>query len=251
MFAYVVSFPKCGRTWLRTMVTAAVAYEYGVEFNFADELPEILRRSGRRKPKIRFTHADTELPRAEADETPPSLAERPVVFLVRDPRDVVVSFFHQRTKREGDRMEISEFVRDPDWGIARAIEFMNRWWAYRARVAEFSMIRYEDMHIDPEPAIRTVLRSAGTEVSDDAVSFGIERGRFEVMKADAAALAGTPDLYKRQRYAPLSDDPHGDKIRRGKVGGYVDELSPEDRLFVDSQVLSLHPDFGYGVTVLS
>ncbi|MGY8989872.1 MAG: sulfotransferase domain-containing protein, partial [Flavobacteriales bacterium] len=53
-----------------------------------------------------------------------------VIFLVRDPRDVIISHFYQVTKRSKNPFifnSISEFVKDDILGFKRIIHFYNVW----------------------------------------------------------------------------------------------------------------------------
>ena len=42
-------------------------------------------------------------------------------------------------------------------------------------------------------------------------------------------------------------DPESANVRRGKVGGFTDYLSPEDQVFAAGEMRALDPRFGYHV----
>ena len=106
--AVIVSFPKAGRTWLRMMLDEL-------------ELP------------VAHTHAGAK--RAELPERT-AFVDKRVVLLIRDPRDTVVSAYHQETKRVDQKYpgSISDFIRDPRMGIERIIEFNLAWLGERHMV---------------------------------------------------------------------------------------------------------------------
>ena len=58
-----------------------------------------------------------------------SLKSKKIIFLVRDPRDIVVSLFHGSRTRDlvYDGSDISVFIRDKNCGFPKIIKFMNIW----------------------------------------------------------------------------------------------------------------------------
>src|SRR5688572_17508542 len=84
---YLVSFPTCGRTWLRVMLGR-------------------VHRRAERDPGVSCsvaTHDDDAQWKAPEDVDIDKSRYRGtrVVLLVRDPRDVIVSLYHQRRGRHG------------------------------------------------------------------------------------------------------------------------------------------------------
>ncbi|MBT6815954.1 MAG: hypothetical protein HOA49_06070, partial [Flavobacteriales bacterium] len=92
---FLVSFPKTGRTWLDYMLKQMVKQSKhplknneNFIFNEHDNSEIIIENGTRNNPLdvFKFTSRDR-------------YRRGKVLFLVRDPRDVVVSHFHQVTKR--------------------------------------------------------------------------------------------------------------------------------------------------------
>jgi hypothetical protein len=164
-----------------------------------------------------------------------------VVYLTRDPRDVVVSCFFQATRRKDlFRGTLSEFIRSDNYGIRKIVRFNRIWHAARHVPDDFLLLRYEDLHVAPRDALRTTLEFMEVTCSDDepldrAVKFAsftnmreIERvGNFQSKKLRPGRL----------------DDEESFKVRKGTVGGYVDYLDSDDRAFVDRVVRELHDPF--------
>jgi hypothetical protein len=87
-----------------------------------------------------------------------------------------------------------------------------------------------------------LLRAIGEKEIDDAV-FGpaIDFSDFRNMqKLEAAGEFGTKILQPRDR-----EDPESFKVRRGKIGGFVEYLSPEAQGFAARMCETLNPAFGY------
>src|SRR6266508_3831194 len=99
--AFVVSFPKSGRTWIRVFYFAYLAKLTGREFSWSSNaFPEF--------QKIVFTHDRWEhrlLPgwwdfiRGKHLVPPLARRKKKIVLIVRDPRDVVVSLHFHLMKR--------------------------------------------------------------------------------------------------------------------------------------------------------
>jgi len=151
---------------------------------------------------------------------------------------------HRTTWREGDTdntySALSEFIRTKRWGIERMVRFLNEWYRNRAIPADFLLVRYEDLVGDTVAQLERV-----TSFLDLAI-------RRQVL-TDSAAFADFANLRKLSTSDRVSgllrptdeDDPNTFKVRRGKVGGYVDYFDPEDIEFANLVLRHLDPAFGY------
>ena len=90
------------------------------------------------------------------------------LFLVRDPRDVVVSYFYQRVKRE-DRpadlpTELGPFVRHPDFGVDRILRFLAACQhAVDNDPGPSLVLSYEALHADAAGSLGRVLTFFGVD----------------------------------------------------------------------------------------
>jgi hypothetical protein len=251
---YVISYPKCGRTWLRLVLGRVLQDHYQLHLEQKADLLETHRLSeiDPRVPYVRFTHDDKPflLKRAqelERDKT--RYGNKIVIFLSRDPRDVVVSNYFQMAIREvvlkdspPFRGSLKEFLQDETYGIRNIVAFMNIWASNRHVPKRFMLVRYEDLADDMEREIWRVLRFIGVNsVNPAVVSEAVKFGSFDNMKRlEREDILGSPRLKAIER-----DDPDSGKVRRGKVGGYVDYLDPGDIEYVNSAIEELDNFFGY------
>ena len=242
---FVVSYPKAGRTWLRVMLAVAEAHARGaraeavVEEWLREDAP---RLDGRR---VLFTHALSTLSREPPDAV--RLFLRYIgggrrVFLVRDPRDVVVSHFFQLTRRAGrarDVASIGEFVRDERRGVDRILRFLLACeLSLREDDGPALLVSYERLQHDPATALEAVLRLLDAPAAPGAVEAAVEFARFDKLRE----LERSGGLGAGRRLDVRDDeDPESRKIRRGKVGGYVDYLSQDDVAYVESRIAELLP----------
>lgn len=234
----LVSYPKCGRTWLHFMLRRYFSRKYGTDetermiamSRFEKRIPSmILTHDGksthwwnRRKRAYRRTH---------------------IAFLSRDPRDAIISHFHHCRDRDGIyHDELSSFIRHPDYGMPVLIDFMNEWLRHRDKVRDFILCRYEDLKANPESEMRVVLAFLGeTEIDESALAAALADGSIDSMRK--AEQQGTLRMAGTER---SGEAPNAMKVRNGKVGGYREALSRSDRTFVDRLVQErLDAEFGY------
>jgi hypothetical protein len=244
----LVSFPKCGRTWLRFMVGRAFQAHYGLPGD-ADvvELGRLAELDPR-VPRIEVTHDDDPQTRAPADveRDKSRYRDRRVVLLVRDPRDVIVSLYHQmHGRRRRYHGTLDAFVDEPVGGFSSLLAFYDAWSAELDVPAAVLVVRYEDLHADPAGELARVLAFAGAgDVPDAVVADAVEQGEFANMRAVEDAGGTGSDKLRPTRPGDVGTY----KTRRGMVGGFRDELGPEVVARLDAR-LAASPGarrFGYG-----
>jgi hypothetical protein len=230
----IVSFPKSGRTWLRMLIGKALCDRHGLPerrildtfalTSAAGLLPAVFTHDGASNVEGRHLR--------RLDPHKRAFRRKKVLLLTRDPRDTVVSCFYEATRRK--RLfpgSLSEFVRDPHYGIEKVVRFHELWWAARDVPDEFAAISYEELHADPGKRLREALAFLGaSDVDEGIVTDAVEFSRFENMRR--MELAGGVSRDTRLRPADVGD-PDSYKTRRGKVGGYADALSQADLRFAN------------------
>lgn len=232
--AYMLSWPKAGRTWLRMLVGQALVLDRGIEDLFPTDLNAITRRLDD-VPTVRVMHDDPSYasgaPRPYTRKR--NFRDKDVVFVVRDPRDVVVSSYHHLSRRglttggtehrpvfEGT---LEQFVHDERHGIRAVIGYMNAWHEARHVPRSFTVVRYEDLHADAAGELRRVLGALGIDGIDDAtLARSVELSSFDRMREIERSGVAVPELRR-----PEVDDPDAYKVRKGAVGGFRVELDDE------------------------
>src|SRR3954452_9186862 len=250
--AFVISIPKSGRTWVRAFLSSYCCTRYAVPFcldppkGLDARIPRIIyshdlfehRSKGRWWDRIRgkFLIPAAEVRRAN------------VVFLVRDPRDAFVSHYVQLTRPSADspdsvkKMTASEMLRDSLLGVGQIVDTMNDWLEDFRDLPNASLIRYEDLQANPIEHFAQVLRGIAEEdISEAALKSAVEFSQFGNMKKlEAAGAFDSKILQTRDQH-----DPESFNVRRGKIGGYRDYLSPEDQAYAAGVVRRLARDFRY------
>lgn len=231
--SFVVSYPKAGRTWLRLMLATLLADLTGRPLTL-----DVDRYGDSRRgiPHIFFTHDGAGLSKpGRMDGDKSFYRGKPVLLLVRDPRDILVSHYFQitRRKRRGPAVpDLDMFLRGP-LGIDRVIAFMNGWADQRTVPGRFAVLTYEQMHQDTVGALRSTVEFFRVpNATDDRLRSAADSGvfaRMQQMEADGVL----DDWRLRPRDA---GDPDSFKVRRGRVGGYRDDLTPEQIRYLDERI---------------
>jgi hypothetical protein len=231
---YVLSYPKCGRTWLRLLMGKALVDDLSLSDANPMELTG-LHRASPLVPRIRVTHDDNpQLKRPEEVERDKRrYADKKVIFLVRNPRDVVISYYFQASRRR-DRFSgtPSEFLRHPVGSLDTIITYYNVWAESREVAAEFCLIRYEDLHRDAAGELERALRAVGRVPARPVLDRAVDFARFDNMRA-----LERKNAFGSARLRPADgQDPESFKTRKGKVGGYREYLSADDLAYLDARI---------------
>jgi hypothetical protein len=215
-----VSYPKSGRTWIRFILSQLdcdqLIHFHHDRFEFND---------GSRPP-----HDFNTLSRLE------QYAENEkLVYLERDPRDVMVSLYHQITGRFSDffqyRGDLSEFIRDDYFGATNLKKFRDMWDVILSQRG-FLKITYESCHLNTDRMLQQVLSYYQLEVSQNQLSEAVSRGSFESMKRIEASMEFAEPWLRIRSGSP--------KVRQGKIGGFRGGVSTADIEYLN-EVFGLLP----------
>ncbi|MBI5154684.1 sulfotransferase domain-containing protein [Candidatus Poribacteria bacterium] len=258
--ACLISFPKCGRTWLRLAIGRALQVHFKLEGEGIEEQILKLKKLHRfdfRIPEFLVDHEDNpQFKRPEElTRTKEKFAGTRVIFLVRDPRDVAVSLYFQVSKRltdaaiaslrqrlaaEGieDRAKryegtMSEFVREPVGSYLTILEYYRAWLSNRRVPKSFLLVRYEDMQKGLEQELARVfdfLEIGG--IAPETLSQAAEFTQFDKMRQMEAQ--GRFDV--RAMSPADSADAESFKTRRGVIGGYREYLQAGDIAWMNEKL---------------
>jgi Sulfotransferase domain len=242
---FLVSYPRSGNTWTRFLLGNLIDQKKSVSFlNIESLIPEIYFNNDRflrglPRPRILKSHEcfQPHYPR--------------VIYVVRDPRDVAISFYHHNVKAGNipDGYSMDEFVPrfvagefDRKFGSWR--DNVLSWTALRGEDANFMMLRYEDMKNDAATAVGRIaefLRQGDfrqIDSSPEAIRRAIELSSPERMRELERKEADSWVLTKGTR----SDKPF---VRSATSGNWKSQLSPQSVDTIESAWGGLMQQLGY------
>ncbi|HYZ78551.1 MAG TPA: sulfotransferase domain-containing protein [Gaiellaceae bacterium] len=236
---FLVSYPRSGSTWLRFLLANALRPERRVTFaDVGDVVPDIYDetdRALRRRPE----------PRVLKSHEPYDERYRRVLYAVRDPADVAVSYYHYLIKMRTipPRYDVARFVdsfvrgRLDDFGTWG--EHVTGWLDAREGDGGFVLLRYEDMLRAPREALDAALDLLGVEVDDATRAQAVARSEAGELRRLERETATTLPTFRGSGL----EDPF---IRKARAGTAVEELTPELR----AQIADAWPEaaarVGYG-----
>lgn len=241
--AYVVGYPKVGNTWFQIMLRMALVRYYGLDDEWLSKViyPQIAIDDPPPAPvpHIELTHDMTSFPEGEyatVQRDHRRYRGKPVVLLIRDPKDALVSLYMHYTYRDEAtpyRGTPDEMVLDREFGLDKYLQFYRTWYRHRRWPSGIHLVRYEDMRANTAAVFRGAAEFLGmTGISDAIIDECVAFGSFDNMRRmEEENTLGLPALAPSPRGAP-----GGYKVRRGKVGGHIDHLSPASIAYIDARV---------------
>jgi hypothetical protein len=206
---FVVGFPKSGNTWCQYLIAGLLC---GLDTSrcpdrlIQDIVPDVHGRHAYKrytKPVFFKSHA---LPQPDY---------RRVIYLLRDGRDAMVSYYHYYHSLVRP-LEFLPLVREAPDLPARWHEHVEAWMANPHR-ADFLLVKYEDLKQEPVRELRRMAEFAGLKPEDSALAAAVGNAGFEKQQRREKALGWDDPAWPKDRAF----------VRRGVVGSFKDEMPPE------------------------
>lgn len=249
-----MSFPKSGRTWVKSFLANYYAEYLGIPL-FYDFAP-IWRRAGRRKvPRMIFDHG---MHRAEPDYCRQRYLSRvqgkKIILLSRDPRKVIFSYYFRLVKRmsllQSSEMTMSQFIRNDVYGIRSIVRYLNDWSTASDSCKAFFMLRYEDCVERPETAFAALLDFLCVPIDPECFDIALGRSVDTTRKIEESGCRRDDELLADISRGPqyFETDVNGDNCVRRYAGddkAYINALTKSDIDFMENEMLKLDPVFNY------
>jgi hypothetical protein len=252
----LMSYGKSGRTWLRLMLSRVFQQVAGADGGTMLEFDNF-KRLDPALPSLYFTHGNYLRNYTGDWTTKADFYGKRILMLTRDPRDIAVSQYFQWKFRmlprkkmlndyppHGADVSLFDFVVDPKAGLPVILDFLEMWQRELPKVADSTVVRYEDMRAHPGRELGRALDFLGVAYSarqiEDAVAFASYENMKQLEQTQVFRTHG-------QRLVPGDrGNPDSYKVRRAKVGGYRDYFDDEQVAVVDALMAArTGPLFGY------
>ena len=238
---FLVSYPKSGNTWTRFLVANLLRAEEPVTFaNIESIVPDNVKNTRRELARI-------PRPRIVKSHEYFDCRYKKVIYIVRDPRDIVVSYYHYHLKtrviEDGFSLEqsVGRFLRGEVDAYASWNENVLSWLATRGDSPNFLLLRYEDMMADPVTELRKIAAFLGLERSEEQLARAIERSSADRMRELEKKEADVWINTKKTR----KDIPF---VRTAKSGGWKESLPADLVLQIESAWGDTMQKLGYALS---
>jgi estrone sulfotransferase len=202
---FLVSYPRSGNTWARFLLANLVHYNSGepVDFHSVHQLvPEIELKAHREilrampSPRLIKSHSLYD-PRFKR-----------VIYILRDGRDVMVSFYCYRTGLGRFTGSFLDFLQKVDLQPCRWHEHVESWLGC-AHPCDLLLIRYEDMLRHPPVELERIARFAGLPCDQERIAWATSRSTFDAMQK-----------LEREKGREMAQAPGLEFVRRGIAGDW-------------------------------
>lgn len=233
--AILASYPKSGRTWFRFILSSYLVSLFGLDpaldlHSTFTVMPNFDLDPARGLPAFGFADHLPPVPLIAVSHRPYSrlwFHQRPIIYMLRDPRDVLVSsYFHATRQKHRFSGDIDAFLNDPAQGVAGLTDYLNGWAAGLKRNSHI-VLSYEKLSQDPISETARVLTFLGLEVKPNLLADAVEAARFQNMQKLELSKGLPGHNYDRSDGESL-------RMRRGQVGGFVDYLTPAQIAQIDA-----------------
>src|SRR5215469_6599591 len=238
---FIVSYPRSGNTWTRFLIANLLHPNRSVSFanieTFIPDIHAVPRKLLRTVPRPRVIKSHEYF----------DLRYKRVIYIVRDPRDIAVSYFHFHRKfhRIPQDYSIENYI--PRF-IAGEFDPYGSWWqnvgswvATRQNTDGFLLLRYEDMKQDPVGGLGKVAEFFGLHATPEQLARAAELSSADHMRKLESAQSDLWVVTKSGR----KDIPF---VRAAKPGGWKESLSPAAVAAIESAWGSLMKYLNYEIT---
>lgn len=221
---YLVSYPKSGNTWMRYLL----AYSIWPELADMDLVEMAAYLPSFRLEKDRDAMLDPNSPcnhlthriikeHTRYDAKAQHNIKR-AIYIARDGRDAIVSYWHFCNQRDNTSIPFSEFIEisaKPEHSYGPWKNHVIGW--LNAPLEAKLILRYEDMLTDTASCLSRALEFAEIDVPDSVIERAVNRASFNSMKKLEKTKGFNLDQLKNVEF-----------IRQGKSGTWCDTFGPGD-----------------------
>jgi hypothetical protein len=235
---FLVSYPKSGNTWLRFLIANAIKVHYKIDQDVNFFTIQGIIPSPRGKINLLPTgpFGRTDLSRIIKSHSAYHPYYFRVIYLVRDPRDVMVSYYHylKRLKQISEATTISELIRDDKYGIMSWVKHSKSWYFnHNPSSQRIKIFRYEDFLEDTKLQLFLLMEYLGIIMDNASLEEAITLSSKERMKASELKHVSFNLVNEKMSF-----------VRQG-LANHGRNLSDSDRKLIDDSSRDVASLMGY------
>ena len=226
---FLVSYPRSGNTWVRFLLANVIAHDTAQPIDFHSVhsvIPDFGIPEHRQliealaDPRIIKSHSahDRRFPR--------------VIYLVRDGRDVMISYYDYQTKHRRFDGSFRDFLLSSQIPYGLWEDHVQSWLDARD-ATDLCIVRYEDLLRDAQRELERMIRFTGVSSTPDMLDQAVRASEFDQMR----------------RLEETGGRPYGDSahqfVRRGTAGQWNSEFDGECKAIFKSRANNLLRELGY------
>ena len=270
MIIWLASYPKSGNTWVRSFLTNY--FSGNSEFNFdqldkierfpTPELMDQLKINYHSLSEIvsnwihmqEFINLENDMTYLKTHNAMCTVNNHPYtnkkntagfIYLVRDPRDVILSYskhlnidLNETFEIMNDNLSKEAFDRDERETVEVILgswsEHYKSWKNYNS--VQGLIIKYEDLVLNPNACFSKIIiflnQLNGLIVDEEKINKSIENTNFEKMQ-------------KLEKKTGFKESTRGPFFRKGKVGGWKNELNEEIKIKIEKAFFKEMKELNY------
>jgi Sulfotransferase domain len=237
---YLASYPRSGNTWLRAVIAEIMFGNSGANIADLDRIVPDLHVPPLNDSVIpaKFHAVKTHEPYHHQHRA----RLKRVIYILRDPRDVAISFYRYSYGLGNYEGTLDAFL--TDWLAGRiwpcswrehVMSWTDAWGA--ASLPEVIVLRYEDMLQKPEDHVLAIAQFLGYSLDQSRLSEVVLRTTSEEMRRKEKAGMRKTERAKGFQF-----------IGSAKAGGWRNALSERQEALISESLSSLMSRFGYDST---
>ena len=231
---YLVSFPKSGSTWLNFIIANINMLMSGQDrratfLNIHQYVPDIHDCRFVGKPVLDWPGFNIIKSHSQYNRLYPH-----VIYIVRNPADVLVSYYKFQVGLGNYSGSFSNFIRSAN-GIKNWNQHVTGWFLKSPASLPFYLIKYENLKNNPHEVIKDLYIQLGFELRDEIISDALERSSFENMKKSEKSLNyGCRPLLRKFTF-----------MRKGVIGDSLNEIQSSDLQYINKISFDVQKELNY------
>lgn len=233
---FLVTYPKSGTMWVGFLLANIIHGTQSPSLNlrtYLKYIPDI--------NKLYYGNGDlseysnTPDPRFFSTHAPYDPAFLRVIYVMRDPRDVMVSYwYHTKLMKPSFDLSLEDFIVSDDQWPSLWHEHVSEWVLNRHE--SVFVVKYEDLKADTFSATKKMLEFINYPFDEQILLYAVEMSKFEKMKS----------LEEKYGSGRLEDTLKG-FVRKGESGSWRDEISPDALAALEKKFGSVMKAVGYEI----